>query len=57
MLGLRTLIYSKNPGDTINITHIDKHSGKTVTVPLTLSAKDRTGFNQVRYKAEIMKSY
>ncbi len=43
MLGLRTLIYSKNPGDTINITHIDKHSGKTVTVPLTLSAKDRDG--------------
>lgn len=43
MIGLRTLIYSKNPGDTINITHIDKHSGKTITVPLTLAVKDRDG--------------
>ncbi|NSW91553.1 MAG: trypsin-like peptidase domain-containing protein [Firmicutes bacterium] len=43
MIQLRTIIYSKNPGDIINITHIDKRTGNTVTVPLKLAAKDRDG--------------
>lgn len=37
MMDLRCLIYSKNPGDVINITHIS--GGKTETVQITLAAK------------------
>lgn len=43
MLQLRTYIYSKSPGDTINITHIMKGTNKTEVVPIKLSAKDRDG--------------
>lgn len=43
MIELRTFIYYKNPGDTINITHIDEATGKTITVPLILARKDRDG--------------
>ncbi|MCX7922869.1 MAG: trypsin-like peptidase domain-containing protein [Clostridia bacterium] len=41
MLQLRTYIYSKKPGDTINVTHVNK--GKTATVPIRLTAKERDG--------------
>lgn len=43
MMELRCLIYSKNPGDVINITHIERKTGKTVTIPLTLSEKKGDG--------------
>lgn len=43
MLQLRTYIYSKNPGDTLNVTHIAKDTGKTATVPITLIAKEKDG--------------
>ena len=41
MMQLRTYIYSKNPGDTINVTHIS--NGKTTTVPIKLEAKEKDG--------------
>ncbi|NLD46763.1 MAG: trypsin-like serine protease [Clostridiaceae bacterium] len=41
MIQLRTHIYSKKPGDIVNITHIDKGTPKTVQV--RLSAKERDG--------------
>lgn len=41
MLQLRTYIYSKNPGDTINVTHIS--GGKTASVPIRLAAKEKDG--------------
>lgn len=43
MLQLRTYIYSKNPGDTIEITHISKDKGTKETVTLKLMAKERDG--------------
>lgn len=43
MLDLRCHIYTKNPGDVINITHIERKTGKTVTVPITLSEKKGDG--------------
>ena len=43
MMELRTLIYSKNPGDIINVTHIERETGKTMTIPITLSAKEGDG--------------
>jgi S1-C subfamily serine protease len=43
MIQLRTYIYSKNPGDTINLTHILKADGKVVTVPMKLAAKEKDG--------------
>lgn len=41
MMQLRTYIYTKNPGDIINVTHIS--DGKTMTVPIKLSAKETDG--------------
>lgn len=41
MLQLRTYIYSKNPGDTINVTHISE--GNTMVAAIKLSAKDTEG--------------
>lgn len=43
MMQLRTYIYSKNPGDTINVTHLVHEENKVVTVPIKLAAKDRDG--------------
>ncbi|HOJ10413.1 MAG TPA: trypsin-like peptidase domain-containing protein [Clostridiales bacterium] len=43
MMELRALIYSKNPGDTINVTHIERSTGETVTVPIKLAAKEKDG--------------
>lgn len=43
MLELRCIIYSKNPGDVINITHIERETGKIVTTPITLSEKKGDG--------------
>jgi serine protease Do len=43
MLQLREYIYSKNPGDTINVAHLDEGSRKLVTVPIILSEKERDG--------------
>lgn len=41
MLQLRTYIYSKKPGDTINITHF--MNGRDITAPLVLSGKPGDG--------------
>lgn len=41
MLQLRTYLYSKKPGDTINVTHIS--NGKTETIPVVLAEKTRDG--------------
>ncbi|HHW31379.1 MAG TPA: trypsin-like serine protease [Clostridiaceae bacterium] len=43
MIQLRTYLYSKRPGDVINVTHISKKDGKIVTVPIRLAAKERDG--------------
>jgi len=43
MLQLRTHIYSKNPGDVINVTHISQETGEAMTVPIRLSAKEQDG--------------
>ncbi len=41
MLQLRSYIYSKRPGDSVNITHLS--GGKAVTVPIKLAAKEKDG--------------
>lgn len=43
MIQLRTYLYSKSPGDVINVTHISKKDGKVITVPIRLAAKERDG--------------
>ncbi len=43
MMQLRTYIYSKNPGDVINVTHLSQETGKAIMVPIRLSAKERDG--------------
>jgi len=43
MMQLRTYIYSKNPGDTINVTHLMHGEDKFITVPIKLAAKERDG--------------
>lgn len=43
MIELRTRIYSKKPGEIINVTHIEKESGKLVTIPIKLTEKTRDG--------------
>lgn len=43
MLQLRTIIFSKNPGDTIMVTHFMHNENKWVTVPVTLAEKTRDG--------------
>ncbi|MGI6778456.1 MAG: S1C family serine protease [Acetivibrionales bacterium] len=43
MMQLRSYIYSKNPGDTINVTHLSKETNKFVTVPIKLAAKEKDG--------------
>lgn len=41
MMQLRTIIYSKKPGDTINVTHVSNN--KTKVVQITLGSKNRDG--------------
>ncbi|MFZ5986864.1 MAG: S1C family serine protease [Bacillota bacterium] len=41
MLQLRTYVYSKNPGDIINVTHID--NGRPETIQIKLAAKEKDG--------------
>lgn len=41
MMQLRTYIYSKSPGDVINVTHIS--GGKTMMLQIKLAAKERDG--------------
>jgi len=41
MMDLRCYIYSKKPGDTINVTY--STNGKTATTPIRLIAKERDG--------------
>jgi len=43
MLQLRTYIYSKNPGDTVNITHMMHGSDRLVTTQAVLGKKERDG--------------
>jgi S1-C subfamily serine protease len=43
MMQLRTYIYTKNPGDTINVTHFVHEKGRDVTVPVRLDAKEKDG--------------
>lgn len=43
MLQLRTYIYSKAPGDTINLTHLIHGSGQWTTTQATLARKVRDG--------------
>jgi len=43
MMQLRTYFYSKNPGDTIKVTHLAKGSNEFITVPIKLAAKERDG--------------
>jgi len=41
MMQLRTYIYSKSPGDTIQVTHIS--DGKTMEAAIKLAAKETAG--------------
>jgi serine protease Do len=43
MLQLRTIIFSKNPGDTIMVTHLMHGENEWVTVPVTLAEKTKDG--------------
>jgi S1-C subfamily serine protease len=43
MLKLRTIIFSKNPGDTIMVTHLTHGEDKWVTTPVTLVEKIKDG--------------
>ena len=43
MLQLRCYIYSKRPGDTINVTHMMKGSKNFETIPIRLGAKEIDG--------------
>ena len=43
MIQLRTLLFSKSPGDTINVTHLMHETNQWVTVPVTLAAKEKDG--------------
>jgi serine protease Do len=43
MLQLRTYIYTKSPGDTINVTHLMHDSNEWVTTPIVLAQKARDG--------------
>jgi S1-C subfamily serine protease len=43
MLQLRTHVYSKNPGDTIRVTHLDHNTNQWATVPVVLGQKTKDG--------------
>lgn len=43
MLQLRTYLYTKNPGDVVNVTHYAHEQDKYVTVPVKLIAKEKDG--------------
>lgn len=43
MIQLRTILFSKSPDDTINVTHLMHDTNQWVTVPVTLTAKEKDG--------------
>lgn len=43
MMQLRSYLYSKSPGATINVTHLMHGTNKWVTVPVKLAAKEQDG--------------
>ncbi len=43
MMDLRTYMYTKQPGDTINVTHLMHESNKWVTTAIKLAAKEKDG--------------
>jgi len=43
MMQLRSYLYTKKPGDTVNITHLKKGEKEWVTVPVNLAEKERDG--------------
>lgn len=43
MMQLRSVIFSKSPGDTINVTHLMHGTNKWVTVPVVLANKTKEG--------------
>ncbi|NJD01797.1 MAG: trypsin-like serine protease [Ruminiclostridium sp.] len=43
MMQLRTILFSKSPGDTINVTHLMHGKDQWVTVPVILAAKEKDG--------------
>lgn len=43
MMQLRAYLYSKSPGDTINVTHLMHGTDEWVTTPIKLAAKEKDG--------------
>ena len=43
MMQLRTFLFSKSPGDIINVTHLMHGTDQWVTAPVTLAAKEKDG--------------
>lgn len=43
MMQLRCIMYSKKPGETINVTHLAHEKNALVTVPIKLAEKNRDG--------------
>lgn len=43
MMQLRTMLFSKSPGDTINVTHLMHGTDQWVTTPVKLAAKEKDG--------------
>lgn len=43
MMQLRIMLFSKSPGDTINVTHLMHDTNQWVTVPIKLAAKEKDG--------------
>lgn len=43
MMQLRSYLYSKSPGDTIEVTHLMHNTNEWVTIPIKLAAKERDG--------------
>ncbi len=43
MMQLRTVLFSKSPGETINVTHLMHGTNQWVTAPITLASKEKDG--------------
>lgn len=43
MMQLRTVLFSKSPGETINVTHLMHGTDQWVTAPITLATKEKDG--------------
>lgn len=43
MMQLRTLLFSKSPGDKLNVTHLMHETDQWVTAPVILAAKEKDG--------------